>query len=115
MAEVKDKPADLPSTNALDGIDLFDTPPAYLSFGSSPHPMEKPPTIGEFKTYIVRVQCTGDSESVRDDGEHRYGRKLKISYVINPGDPTPPDPDVEQPALFDEDGEPADDQDGDSE
>ncbi|MEB3035265.1 hypothetical protein, partial [[Mycobacterium] nativiensis] len=84
---------------------LGDIPPAYLSFGSTPGPMEEPPAVGEKRTYIVRVECTGTSESVRSDGEHRFGRKLTILWAVPKGESEPPDPDADQPALFDEDGE----------
>ncbi len=108
-------PSDVPTTNALDSIDLGDTPPAYLSFGSTPGAMEEPPEVGEKRTYVVRVECTGQSESVRSDGEHRYGRKLTILWAVAKGESEPPDPDADQPALFDEDGEiPADDDDAEA-
>lgn len=105
MALVTNKPNDIPSSNDLDSIDLGDIPAAYLSFGSTPGAMEEPPEVGEKRTYVVRVECTGQSESVRSDGEHRYGRKLTILWAVKPGAAEPPDPDAEQPALFDEDGE----------
>lgn len=105
MALVTDKPDDIPSSNDLDHIDLGDTPPAYLSFGSTPNAMSEPPEVGETRTYVVRVECTGQSESVRTDGEHRYGRKLNVLWAVQQGKAEPPDPDGEQPALFDEDGE----------
>ena len=105
MALVTDKPNDIPSSNDLDSIDLGDVPPAYLSFGSSPMAYGDPPEVGDTRTYVVRVECTGQSESVRTDGEHRYGRKLTILWAVQEGKPKPPDPDEEQPGLFDEDDE----------
>lgn len=110
MAHITDRtaPADIPTTNALVNLvdpDADDTPPAYLSFGSTPAAYGSPPEVGEKRTFIVRVECTGQSESVRTDGEHRYGRKLNILWAVEKGKAEPPDPDGDQPALFDEDGE----------
>lgn len=105
MALVTDKPDDIPTSNDLDHIDLGDIPPAYLSFGSTPNAMSEPPEVGEIRTYVVRVECTGQSESVRTDGEHRFGRKLSVLWAVQKGKTEPPDPDAEQPALFGEDGE----------
>jgi len=117
MALITDKPKDIQSSNDLDNIvdpDANDAEPAYLSFGSSPTAMGNPPEVGEKRTYIVRVECTGQSESVRTDGEHRYGRKLSVLWAVAKGESEPPDPDAEQPALFDEDGEPTVDDDEDA-
>ena len=108
MAIVTDKPEGLHSGNDLDYVidpDANDAEPAYLSFGSTPAAMSNPPEVGQKRTYIVRVECTGQSESVRTDGEHRYGRKLSILWAVQKGKAEPPDPDGDQPALFDEDGE----------
>lgn len=108
MALVTDKPKDIPSSNDLDNVvdpDANDAEPAYLSFGSTPAALSDPPEVGQVRTYIVRVECTGQSESVRTDGEHRYGRKLSILWAVLKGKAEPPDPDADQPALFDEDGE----------
>lgn len=101
-------PADVPTTNALVNLvdpEDNDAEPAYLSFGSTPAAYASPPEVGEKRTFIVRVECTGQSESVRTDGEHRFGRKLSILWAVEKGKAEPPDPDGDQPALFDEDGE----------
>lgn len=109
MALVTDReaPPDVETTNALDNLDLNDNTaqPAYLSFGQTPYALDNPPAIGEKRTYVVRVETTGQSESVRQDGEHRYGRKLNILWAVGEGQPKPPDPSDQQPGLFDEDGE----------
>ena len=102
-------PADVPSTNVLVNLvdpDDNDVPPAYLSFGSTPTAYQSPPQVGEKRTYVVRVECTGQSESVRTDGEHRYGRKLTVLWAVEKGKAEPPDPDAEQPSLFDETDDP---------
>ncbi|MDQ2628392.1 MAG: hypothetical protein M3Y90_15540 [Actinomycetota bacterium] len=108
MAIVTEKPKDLPSSNDLDNVvdpDENDAEPAYLSFGSTPTAMRNPPEVGETRTYVVRVECTGQSESVRTDGEHRYGRKLSVLWAVEKGKAEPPDPGADQPGLFDEDDE----------
>ncbi|MGV0627181.1 hypothetical protein [Mycolicibacter minnesotensis] len=122
MSLVTDKPDGLHSGNDLDYVidpDDNDAEPAYLSFGSTPAAMSNPPEVGEKRTYIVRVECTGQSESVRTDGEHRYGRKLSILWAVEKGKAEPPDPDADQPSLFDdehdEDGEDGADTDLDDE
>ena len=104
MAEVKDKPADLASTNALDGIEDETTiPAAYLAFGTSPCPLNDPPDVDDTRIYIVRVRCTGIHGPLkRNDGEVRYRRDLAIQAVWKQGDPEPPDPDSEQPGLYDD-------------
>lgn len=114
----REAPPDVPTTNNLVNIvdpDDNAAEPAYLSFGSTPVAMDNPPEVGEKRTYIVRVECTGQSESVRTDGEHRYSRKLSILWAVEKGKAEPPDPDADQPSLFeeeDEDGEDAEHQDG---
>ncbi|SRX93587.1 hypothetical protein MSP7336_01826 [Mycobacterium shimoidei] len=116
MALVTDKPEGLSSGNDLDDIpDDPTTPAAYLSFGQTPYALDNPPAIGEKRTYVVRVECTGESESVRNDGEHRYGRKLNILWAVGEGQPKPPDPSDEQPGLFDDDGDQDDETDVDDE
>ncbi|PQM51803.1 hypothetical protein C5U48_12815 [Mycolicibacter virginiensis] len=104
----REAPADVPTTNNLVNIvdpDANDVPPAYLGFGGTPNAMDNPPEVGEKRTYIVRVECTGQSETVRTDGERRFGRKFHILWAVEKGAAEPPDPDGDQPALFDEDGE----------
>lgn len=109
MTLVTEKPDGLHSGNDLDYIadpDANDAEPAYLSFGSTPAALSDPPEVGQVRTYIVRVECTGQSESVRTDGEHRYGRKLSILWAVQKGKAEPPDPDADQPSLFDDGDEP---------
>lgn len=118
MALVTDKPKDIPSSNDLDNVvdpDANDAEPAYLSFGSTPAALSDPPEVGQVRTYIVRVECTGQSESVRTDGEHRYGRKLSILWAVPKGKAEPPDPDADQPSLFDDECDGPDDDDQDDE
>jgi hypothetical protein len=111
----REAPPDIPEANPLLDPQLDETPPAYLSFGQTPSAIDDPPEIGEKRTYTVRVECTGENESVRNDGEHRFGRKLNILWAVGEGQPKPPDPSDQQPGLFDdndEDQEPDDEEDG---
>lgn len=84
-------------------IDLLSVPAAHLSFGTTRFAIDDPPAVGESAVYTVRVECTGESTSVKADGEVRYGRKLRIVYVVPEGAEAPPDTDAEQPPLFAED------------
>ena len=105
MGIVTEKPNHLQPVNDLDQIvdpDANDAEPAYLSFGTSPAALEDPPEVGQVRTYVVRVECTGTSESVRTDGEHRFGRKLNILWAVSQGKAEPPDPSKDQPSLFDD-------------
>lgn len=118
MAEITDRvaPDYVPSTNELDKIpdDLLGfTPPAYLSFGTTPSAMENPPAEGDTLRFVMRVKCTGEHGPVaRKDGEKRYKRDLTIQAFWIEGEdepPLPPDPEEPQPALFGDDeptGEP---------
>lgn len=102
-------PPDLDSTNVLDQLedDLLQVAPAYYSLGTTPAPMESPPEIGETRTVLARVKCTGVGETVRTDGERRHVRKFEIQACWEKGQPEPPDSDAPQPGLFDSDGEPS--------
>ncbi len=106
------KAHDHPSTNALDHLpdDILDAPPAYYSFGQTPAPMEDPLNIDDWDIFLVRARCVGTSQSERTDGEMRHGRKLQIQWCVKKGQPEPPDPDQEQPGLFDENGEASEDE-----
>jgi hypothetical protein len=117
MGIITEQPTGLDSGNDLDDIEIpSDTPtPAYLSFGTSPSPVEEPPEIDEVRTYIIRARCTGKTETERTDGEMRHGRKLQIQACWESGK-KPPAADDAQPGLFDdtdEDADNADDRDGD--
>jgi hypothetical protein len=114
MSLITEKPDNLPSGNDLDNLqipdDLLDVPAAYFSLGSTPAPLANPPEVGDKGTLIVRYECTGEGKTVRTDGELRYSRKLTILWAVPEGTPQPPDPEGEQPALFDTEGNPIDDE-----
>lgn len=107
MALVTDKPADVASSNDLDGIEVpaDGTPPAFLKFGTTNCAIENPPAYGETRTYKVMVHCSAEHGPIeRADGEERHERSLKIRLCWEDGKPKPPDPDEDQPGLFDEGG-----------
>jgi hypothetical protein len=104
MALITDKeaPPDVPTTNELADIDTGEdeTPPAYLSFGGSPAPLDEPPEVGDVRTYIVRARCTGEHGPIeRKDGEMRYTRTMQIQSCHEQGKKPPGD--GNQDALFD--------------
>jgi hypothetical protein len=104
-------PADVPTTNELDKIpdDLLSIAPAYYSLGSTPYPIEDPPNIGDVRTVIARIRCTGIGETVRTDGERRHVRKFEITGMREWGKAGQPDADEAQPPLFGDDLEPTED------
>lgn len=96
------------STNALDDLpdDLLSTPPAYYRLGSTPCALVDPLAAEDTGVYCIRVRCTGEhGPLIRKDGERRYERSLVVQAIWKMGDPEPPDPTAEQPALFGADGD----------
>jgi hypothetical protein len=115
MGIVSEKPQDVPSSNDLDKLDI-DTESglsidAYVGFGATPKALPNPPKIGDVVTYLVKAECVCDGRARRADGEMRYSRKMSIISVWKPGE-TEPVTDSDQGELFDGDGNPADDEDG---
>lgn len=105
------KAHDHPTTNALASIpdDLLSNPPAYYKLGITPAPVEDPLAAEDSGIYCVRIVCTGEhGPLMRGDGERRFERSMKIQAIWKLGDPTPPDPDEEQPGLFDDGDQPTD-------
>lgn len=101
MAEVKDKPADIPTTNALAGLPGGEPDTAYVGFQSNGAKVENPPDLGDSGTLVVHWKCieAGDKEAA--DGEIRPKRVLKVTAVHWPGKrPLPAD--ENQGELFDE-------------
>lgn len=103
-------PEDIPTTNALDALGLGndESPPAFLSFGRSHAELDNPPARGEVRTYLVRVKCTGEHVSERTDGEIRHSRSMRIITCWEEGKPKPPDADEDQPGLYDDELQDAD-------
>lgn len=102
MGKDQTKASDHASTNALDNftIPADGDPAAYLSFGSSPAPFQDPPAMGDKGMFLVRWECVGEGRSRRTDGELRYSRKLKLTWVGVPGQRPPTADDEDQPDLF---------------
>jgi hypothetical protein len=116
MGIVKEKPEHLKPVNDLDNVDINpDTGlsvDAYLSFGGTPKAITNPPKQDDVVTYLVKVECVGETHRRRSDGEVRYVRHLNIISAWKPGE-TEPVTDDDQGELFDEDGNPTDDGDAD--
>ena len=119
MAEVKDKPAGLPSGNDLDKIDTgddhVDTGGAYIGFRSANIKLEDPPEIGDTGVVMVKYECVGDGRKKAADGELRDTRALKVLSAWKPGT-KPNGGDPNQTELYPTDpvtGGPTDDADDD--
>lgn len=113
----REAPADVPTTNALDAIDITDplaAVPREMRLGQNVLLMlDEPPKLGETRNIVVRLRCNRiGEEQPAVDGEIRHfcGNTIVTAWEL--GTPKPPDPDEDQPALFDEDGEIPDDEDG---
>jgi hypothetical protein len=109
-------PSDIKTTNALDDIpaDLLGPIPAEIRLGANTlMVMEEPPANGETVTVIARLRIwrTGTDQQ-GEDAEERHFRQGKIVAAWVQGQPEPPDPEAEQPGLFDGDSEPTEDEDG---
>lgn len=83
---------------------------AYLTFGGWAKPMADPPALHERRRYTVDVECTKAGIGTSEKGE-RHTRALSIIRVTEvTGVKVPaPDGDENQPALYDDDGEPSED------
>lgn len=113
MALVKDKPADLKPENDLDAIpaDLLGPIPAEIRLGANVlMMMDKPPECGDTITVVMRLKIKREGKELAgDEGQElTHFRLAKIVTAWLKGDPEPPDPNADQPALFDDDGEPTD-------
>lgn len=116
MALVTDRtaPADVPTTDALASIpaDLLGPIPAEIRLGANVlMVMETPPANGDTVTVIARLRIwrTGTDQQ-GEDAEERHFRQGKIVAAWVQGQPEPPDPTAEQPGLFDDDGNPVEDE-----
>lgn len=108
MGKDTTKASDHKSTNALDDVEPNQNAglsvDAYLSFGSSPRAVVKPPHMDEIVEYRVKVECTGARKKRMKDGELRYVRDLEIISIARAGEEFPPDANEQQPAMIDTDG-----------
>lgn len=123
MTLIDEKPNDLPSTNALDDIEIPREPsqPAYLKLGTSPYAVTDPPERGDERLYCVKLVCKGKNEKDQADGKVKHERTMHCLKMWPLGEPEPADPpkkktkaeeDAEaeaaaaddQPPLFDDDG-----------
>ncbi|XTP37126.1 hypothetical protein ACORG1_13290 [Mycobacterium sp. TJFP1] len=106
---VTDKPENLPTTNALDGIpaDLLGPVPRELRLGANVlMVLEDPPKLGETRDVVVRLRVTregAEQKAVEGETTHFCGGKIVTAWLL--GQPVPPKADEDQGALIDEDGE----------
>lgn len=107
MALVKDPPKDLPTTNALAGINTGSEPAEIRLGGKILTVLENPPGLGHEVTLLIKVKvnevCTGE----KSEGDIVHYRKTTLLAAWLPGTPAPPD---NQAALIDADGNPIDDE-----
>lgn len=106
MGKVTDPPADIKSTNALDGVDTgkVDTGGSYIGFRATNIKLEDPPEIGDTGRLVVQYKCVGDGRREAADGELRDTRSLKV-IAVWPAGGKPPAHVTEQPGMFDSNGE----------
>lgn len=103
MAEITEKPAGLPSTNALDNLPLQQPliEAAYVKFtGQSAGALEDPASLDEERTYIVTAKCVEHKTRRRKDAEERLTATMEIIDMHEQGK-TPAKVD-EEPGLYDE-------------
>lgn len=100
MAEVKDKPANLPSTNALDNLPVQGAliESAVVKFTGNGGALDDPPGLDEQRTYIVKATCVGHDHRLRKDGEERVTAVMEIDACWERG--KQPDADKNQGSLF---------------
>ncbi len=118
MTEITKMPADTPSTNALKSIpdDLLGPIPAEIKLGQAVlMVMEKPPEVRDTITVVMRlkVKDAGVAEAGEGGEELTHYRKVKVVAAWIKGDPEPPNPEDEQPPMFDDEGEVSDEARGD--
>lgn len=106
-------PQGIPTTDALASIpaDLLGPIPAEIRLGANVlMMMDKPPEVKDVITVVMRlrVKDKGEGEAGDANEELVHYRRCKIVAAWLQGQPEPPNPEDEQPALFDDDGEPTD-------
>jgi hypothetical protein len=99
------------STNALDDIpaDLLGPIPAELRLGSNTLLVqETPPHVGDTVTICARLRIVREGkEQLNTDGDVTHFRTAKVVAAWVKGEPEPPDPEAEQPPLYDDEMEPS--------
>lgn len=117
MALITDRtaPSGVPTTDALASIpaDLLGPIPAEIKLGQAVLMiMEKPPEVRDTITVVMRlkVKDAGVAEAGEGGEELTHYRKVKVVAAWIQGEAEPPNPDEDQPGLFDDDGEPTGDE-----
>jgi len=112
MAEVKDRPKNLKSTNELDRHHV-DTGEREIRLGQNVLlVLDEPPKLGETVDVVLRLRCktrAAEQNNVEGDITHYCGMKIVTAWKL--GSPKPPDPNENQGSLLDVDGQVEDDED----
>lgn len=107
MAEVKEKPQGLKSSNALDDIPN-EVSSREIRLGQNVLlVLDEPPHLGETRDVVLRLRCkTIAEEQANVDGDVTHYCAMKIVTAWELGQPKPPNADENQASLYDdEDGE----------
>lgn len=106
MAEIRDTPTDLPTTDTLAAIRADDAAQAeaeqaYLTFGGWAKLMPAP-SLHDRRRYTIDVECTAEGKKATEKGE-RHTRSMAILRIAEAtGVTVPPrDEDENQASLFD--------------
>ena len=100
---VTTKPANLPSSNALDRFQL-DSPAEIRLAGKILTILDNAPGLGERVTLMVTVEVTEICEGIKKNGDPTHYRKSSLIRAWKPGDNPPAD--TNQGNLFAADAEP---------
>jgi hypothetical protein len=99
MAKISEKPAGLPSTNALDGLPAEEPAEVRLA-GKTLCVLADPPQLGGNVELMVRLHITEDCIAQHDDGNEVRYLKARLVGAWRPGSPPPVD--VNQPDLWEQ-------------
>jgi hypothetical protein len=113
MALITDKPKDVPTTNALDGLpdDLLGPVPARIEMsGKTLLILDNPPDPGEYLKVEITLRCKDEGKELLDNGELVHYRKTKFIAAKITAAPYKPEPEADgepDPSLFDQPADPA--------
>jgi hypothetical protein len=102
MAEVKDKPAGLKSTNELDKHKIESSEREIRLGQNVLLVLDDPPNLGETRDVVLRLRCkTRGDDQAAVDGDVTHFCAMKIVTAWELGQPKPPNPDEAQGSLLD--------------
>jgi hypothetical protein len=93
MAEIKDKPKDLPSSNDLDKFNEKPPPQAEIRLGAAVLlNLAHPPKIGETRDVVIRLRCTMTGHEQRaEEGDPTPFCRTRVIAAWELGKPKPDD------------------------